>query len=191
MAAACYGGLLDDGGNLFHLSRKLLTQLQYPYPFPGKRQRNCGTSHGQSWAPKCADFIEENLHAFYQSCPKPEACLWFSTVESVYFQIIVTGRKSINYCFHLVALFGLHYPQQPFGLARPGQLRKHLNAMVACVEERASLSLFISQQIVCHTQSIDLSMALDIHCGATVGSTTKQNKFIWTGVASCGLASSL
>ena len=93
----------------------------------------------------------------------------------------------MNYCFHLVALFGVHYPQQQFGLARPGQLRKHLNTMVACVEERASLSLFISQQIVRHTQSIDLSMALDIDCGATVESTAKH---IWTVVASCGLASS-
>jgi hypothetical protein len=36
----------------------------------------------------------EILHAFYPSCPKPEACLWFSTVESVYFQIIVTGGGS-------------------------------------------------------------------------------------------------
>ena len=131
----------------------------------------------------------EILHAFYRSCPKPEACLWFSTVESLYFQIIVTGRKSTKYyCFRLVALVGLHYPQQQFGLARPGQLRKHLNTMVACVEERASLSLFISQQIVRHTQSIDLSMALDIDCGATVESTAKH---IWTVVASCGLASSL
>jgi hypothetical protein len=94
----------------------------------------------------------------------------------------------MKYCFHLVALFGLHYPQQQFGLARPGQLRKHLNTMVACVEERASLSLFISQQIVHHTQSIDLSMALDIDCGATIESTAKH---IWTVVASCGLASSL
>ena len=84
----------------------------------------------------------------------------------------------MNYCFHLVALVGLHYPQQQFGLARPGQLRKHLNTMVACVEERASLSLFISQQIVRHTQPIDLSMALDIDCGATVESTAKH---IWTG----------
>jgi hypothetical protein len=93
--------------------------------------------------------------------------------------------------FTLVALFGIHYLQQPFGLARPGQLREHLNAMVACIEDRASLSLFISQQIVRHTQTIDLSMALDIDCGATVESTTKQNKFIWAGVASCGLTPSL
>ena len=90
-----------------------------------------------------------------------------------------------------MALFGFHYPQQPFGLARPGQLREHLNAMVACVEERASLSFFISQKIVRHMQAINLSMALDIDCGATVESTAKQNKFIWVGVASCGLAPSL
>ena len=77
---------------------------------------------------------------------------------------------------------------QQFGLARPGQLRKHLNTMVACVEERASFSLFVSQKIVRHTQSNDLSMALDIDCGATVESTAKH---IWTVVASCGLASSL
>ena len=87
-----------------------------------------------------------------------------------------------------MALFGFHYPQQPFGLARPGQLREHLNAVVACVKEGASLSLFISQQIVRHMQSIDLSMALDIDCGATVESTAKH---IWMVVASCGLASSL
>ena len=97
----------------------------------------------------------------------------------------------MNYCFHRVALFGLHYRQQQFGLARPGQLRKHLNTMVACVEKRASLSLFISQQIVRHTHAIVLSMGLDIDCGATVESTAKQNKFIWAGVASCGLAPSL
>ena len=90
-----------------------------------------------------------------------------------------------------MALFGFHYPQQPFGLARPGQLRAHLNVMVACIEERASLSLFISQKIVHHMQAIDLSMALDIDCGATVESTTKQNKFVWAGVASCDLAPSL
>ncbi len=24
---------------------------------------------------KCADFTKENFHAFYRSCPKPEACL--------------------------------------------------------------------------------------------------------------------
>ncbi len=90
-----------------------------------------------------------------------------------------------------MALFGFHYPQQPFGLARPGQLCEHLNAMVACVKERASLSLFISQQIVRHMQAINLSMALDIDCGATVESTAKQNKFIWAGEASCGLAPSL
>ena len=71
-----------------------------------------------------------------------------------------------------MALFGLHYPQQPFGLARPVQLREHLNAMVACVEERASLSLFISQQVALHTQII-ISMVLDIDCGATVESTAK------------------
>jgi hypothetical protein len=64
-----------------------------------------------------------------------------------------------------VALFGFHYPQQPFGLARPGQLREHLNAVVACIKEGASLSLFISQQIVRHTQTINLSMALDIVVG--------------------------
>ncbi len=63
-----------------------------------------------------------------------------------------------------MALFGFHYPQQPFGLARPGQLREHLNAVVACVKERASLSHFISQQIVRHAQTIDL-MALDIVVG--------------------------
>ncbi len=90
-----------------------------------------------------------------------------------------------------MALSGFHYPQQPFRLARLGQLREHLNAVVACVKERASLSLFISQKIVCHTQAIDLLMALDIDCGATVESTAKQNKFIWVGVASCGLAPSL
>jgi hypothetical protein len=90
-----------------------------------------------------------------------------------------------------VALFGFHYPQQPFGLARPGQLCEHLNEVVACIKERASLSLFISQQIVHHTQAIDLLMALDIDCGATVESTAKQNKFIWAGVANCGLAPSL
>jgi hypothetical protein len=90
-----------------------------------------------------------------------------------------------------VALLGFHYPQQPFGLARPGQLREHLNAVVACIKERASLSLFISLQIVRHTQAIDLLMALDIDCGATVESTNKQNKFIWAEVASCGLAPSL
>ncbi len=89
-----------------------------------------------------------------------------------------------------MALFGFHYPQQPFGLARRGQLREHLNAVVACVKERASLSLFISQQIVRHMQAINLSMALDIDCGATVESTAKQNKFIWVRVASCGLAPS-
>jgi hypothetical protein len=83
-----------------------------------------------------------------------------------------------------VALFGFHYPQQPFGLARPGQLCEHLNAVVACIKERASLSLFISQQIVHHTQAIVLLMTLDIDCGATIESTTKQNKFIWAGVAS-------
>ena len=77
-----------------------------------------------------------------------------------------------------MALFGFHYPRQPFGLARLGQLREHLNAVVACVKERASLSLFISQQIVRHTHAIVLSMGLDIDCGATVESTTKQNKFI-------------
>jgi hypothetical protein len=66
-----------------------------------------------------------------------------------------------------------------------------LNAVVACVKERASLSLFISQQIVRHMQAINHSMALDIDCGATVESTAKQNKFIWAGVASCGLAPSL
>ncbi len=64
-----------------------------------------------------------------------------------------------------MSLFKFHYPQQPFGLARPGQLREHLNAVVACVKEGSSLSLFISQQIVCHTQTIDLSMALDIVAG--------------------------
>ncbi len=64
-----------------------------------------------------------------------------------------------------MALFGFHYPQQPFRLARPGQLREHLNAVVACVKERASLSLFISQQIVRHAQTIDLLMALDIVVG--------------------------
>jgi hypothetical protein len=90
-----------------------------------------------------------------------------------------------------VALIGFYYPQQSFGLARPGQPCKHLNAVVACVKERASLSLFISQQIVHHMQTIDLSMALDIDCGATVESTAKQNKFIWVGVANCGLAPSL
>ena len=37
---------------------------------------------------KCADFTKENFHAFYWSCPKPEACLRFSTVESLYFQKI-------------------------------------------------------------------------------------------------------
>jgi hypothetical protein len=61
-----------------------------------------------------------------------------------------------------VALFGFHNPQQPFGLARPGHFREHLNAVVACVEEKASLSLFISQQIVRHMQTINLSMALGI-----------------------------
>ncbi len=90
-----------------------------------------------------------------------------------------------------MALFGFHYPQQPFGLARLGQLCEHLNAVVACIKERASLPLFISQQIVHHMQAIDLSMALDIDCGATVESTAKQNKFIWAGVASCGLDPSL
>jgi hypothetical protein len=90
-----------------------------------------------------------------------------------------------------VALSGFHYPQQPFELARPGQLREHLNAVVACVKERASLSLSISQQIVYHTQAIDLSMALDIDFGATLESTAKQNKFIWAGAASCCLTPSL
>ncbi len=90
-----------------------------------------------------------------------------------------------------MALFRFHYPQEPFGLARSGQLREHLNAVVACVKEKASLSLFISQKIVRHTQAINLLMALDIDCGATVESTTKQNNFIWAGVASCGLAPSL
>jgi hypothetical protein len=93
--------------------------------------------------------------------------------------------------FTLVALFRLHYLQQPFGPARPGQLREHLNAMVACIEERASLPLLISQQVVRHMQTIDLSVALDIDCGATVESTAKQKKIIWVGVASCGLAPSL
>ncbi len=60
-----------------------------------------------------------------------------------------------------MALFGFHHPQQSFGLARPGQLHEHLNAVVACIREGASLSLFISQQIVHHMQTIDLSMALD------------------------------
>ncbi len=64
-----------------------------------------------------------------------------------------------------MALFGFHYPQQPFGLARQGQLREHLNAVVACVKERASLSFFISQQIVRHAQIIDLLMALVIVAG--------------------------
>jgi hypothetical protein len=90
-----------------------------------------------------------------------------------------------------VVLSGFHYPQKPFGLARLGQLREHLNTVVACVKERSSLYLFISQKIVRHMQAIDLSMALDIDCGATVESTAKQNKFIWAGVASCGLAPSL
>ncbi len=90
-----------------------------------------------------------------------------------------------------MALSGFHYPQQPFGLARPGHLREHLNAVAACIKERASLSLFISQQIVCHTQAINILMALDIDCGATIKSIAKQNKFIWAGVASCGLAPSL
>jgi hypothetical protein len=64
-----------------------------------------------------------------------------------------------------VAFSGFLYPQQPFGLARPGQLREHLNAVVACVKEGSSLPLFISQQIVRHTQTIDLLMALDIVVG--------------------------
>ena len=63
-----------------------------------------------------------------------------------------------------MALFG-QYPQQSFGLARLGQLREYLNAVVACVKERASLSLFISQQIVRHAQTINLLMALDIVVG--------------------------
>ncbi len=85
-----------------------------------------------------------------------------------------------------MALFEFHYPQQPFGLARPGQLREHLNAVVACIEERASLSLFTSQKIVRHTQAINLSMALDIDCGATIESTAKQSKLFgreWRVVA--------
>ncbi len=90
-----------------------------------------------------------------------------------------------------MALFGFHYPHQPFGLARLGQLCEHLNAVVDCVKERASLSIFIFQKIFHHTQAIDLSTALDSDCGATVESTAKQNKFIWAGVASCGLAPSL
>jgi hypothetical protein len=79
-----------------------------------------------------------------------------------------------------VALFGFHYPQQPFGLARLGQLREHLNAVVACIKERASLSLFISQQIVRHVQTIDLSMALDSVEGLPLKALpNKTNLFRW------------
>ncbi len=90
-----------------------------------------------------------------------------------------------------MALFGFHYPQQPFGLARPGQLHEHLNAVVAYVKERASLSLFISQQIVRHVQAIDLSMALDNVVGLPLEAPPNKINFIWAGVASCGLAPSL
>ncbi len=182
MMVACYGGLLHDGCDLLHLSSMFLIQSQ---------QRNCWTSHGRPWAPKCADFNKENLHAFYQSCPKPEAYLKLSTVESFHtFKTLSQGINQWIIEFTLVALFGFHYPQQPFGLARPGQLCEQLNNMVACVEERASLSLFISQQVAHHTQTIVL-MALDIDCGATVESTAKQNHFIVLWTASCGLAPSL
>jgi hypothetical protein len=83
-----------------------------------------------------------------------------------------------------VALFGFHEPQQPFGLARPGQLREHLNAVVACGKEGASLSFFISQQIVCHMQTINLSMALDIVVGLPLKAPpNKTNFFGWEFVA--------
>ncbi len=75
-----------------------------------------------------------------------------------------------------MALFGFHYPQQPFGLARPGQLREHLNVVVACVKEGASLSLFISQQIVRHMQTIDLSMALGIVVGLPLKAPPNKKK---------------
>jgi hypothetical protein len=79
-----------------------------------------------------------------------------------------------------VALFEFHYPQQSFELARPGQLREHLNAVVACVKEGASLSLFISQQIVSHTQTINLLMALDIVVGLPLKAPpNKTNLFGW------------
>ncbi len=78
-----------------------------------------------------------------------------------------------------MALFGFHYPQQPFGLAKPGQLREYLNAVVACVKERASLSLFISQQIVCHAQTIDLSMVLDIFVGLPLKALPNKTNLFW------------
>jgi hypothetical protein len=90
-----------------------------------------------------------------------------------------------------VALFGFHYPQQPFGLAKLGQLCEHLNAVVAYGKEGASLSFFISQKIVCHTQTINLSMALDIVVGLPLKALPNKQKIIWAGVVSCGLAPSL
>jgi hypothetical protein len=78
-----------------------------------------------------------------------------------------------------VALFRFHYPQQPFGLARPGQLHEHLNALVACVKERTSLSLFISQQIVHHAQTINLSMALDIVVGLPLKALPNKTNLFW------------
>jgi hypothetical protein len=84
-----------------------------------------------------------------------------------------------------VALFG-QYPQQSFGLARLGQLREYLNAVVACVKERASLSLFISQQIVRHAQAINLLMALDIVVGLPLKAPPNKTKLFgreWQVVA--------
>ncbi len=79
-----------------------------------------------------------------------------------------------------MALSGFHYPQWPFGLARPGQLREHLNAVLACIKEGASLSLFISQQIVRHMQTINLLMALDIVVGLPLKAPPKKtNLFGW------------
>ncbi len=77
-----------------------------------------------------------------------------------------------------MALHGFHYPQQPFGLARLGQLRKHLNAVVACVKERASLSLFIFQQIVHHAQTIDLSMVLNIVVGLPLKALLNKTNYL-------------
>jgi len=68
-AAACNGSLLDDGGDLSNLSRKLLTQLQYPYHF----LVNSKEIAGQVMVGR--GLQNEILHAFYRSCPKPEACL--------------------------------------------------------------------------------------------------------------------
>jgi hypothetical protein len=86
-----------------------------------------------------------------------------------------------------VALFGFHYPQQPFELARPGQLCEHLNAAVACVKERASLSFFISQKIVRHAQTINLLMALDFVVGLLLKALPNKTKLFgreWRVVAS-------